>query len=138
GREQPVRSRAAAGRRRPRLQRGRARSARSLPLRRAAQALVTADAHRGAVADADGMHRAVRCACAVLVLALAACATPLPAPAPADPAAHPAADARPAPQPRREWRFDEDGVVFDNRGPAARLAGVERLGAGRYRVDIAP
>lgn len=44
----------------------------------------------------------------------------------------------PQPQVRREWRFEADGVVFDNHLPAARLSDVERLGEGRYRLHIAP
>ncbi|MGJ4729905.1 M14 family metallopeptidase, partial [Luteimonas sp. SDU101] len=38
----------------------------------------------------------------------------------------------------RTWSFAEDGLHFDNRLPAARLSGVERLGAGRYRLHVAP
>lgn len=41
-------------------------------------------------------------------------------------------------QPRREWRFEEDGVVFDNRLPDARLNGVERIRRHRYRITVAP
>ncbi len=41
-------------------------------------------------------------------------------------------------QDRREWRFTQDGVAFDNRLPDARLNTVERLGRNRYRVTIAP
>ena len=41
-------------------------------------------------------------------------------------------------QERREWRFDSDGVRFDNRLPAARLSGVERVRNGVYHVSIVP
>lgn len=41
-------------------------------------------------------------------------------------------------QERREWRFDKDGVRFDNQLPAARLSGVQRVREGVYRVRIAP
>ncbi|WP_165942121.1 M14 family metallopeptidase [Luteimonas arsenica] len=41
-------------------------------------------------------------------------------------------------QARRTWRFEADGIRFDNQLSAARLSGVERVGDGRYRVDIAP
>lgn len=41
-------------------------------------------------------------------------------------------------QPRGEWRFDADGIAFDNLGEGARLAGVLRLDAGRYRVFVRP
>lgn len=41
-------------------------------------------------------------------------------------------------QARGEWRFDEDGIAFDNVGEGARLAGVVRLGPGRYRVVVTP
>lgn len=71
--------------------------------------------------------------------------------APAAPAASTTADAVAAasaataaeqpsvvPQVRATWVFDDDGLRFDNLLPAARLSGVERLGEGRYRVDIAP
>lgn len=49
-----------------------------------------------------------------------------------------ASDSRTAPQVRQAWHFEEDGVRFDNQLPAARLSGVERLGDGTYRIDIAP
>lgn len=41
-------------------------------------------------------------------------------------------------QERREWRFDGDGVRFDNQLPAARLSAVQRVRNGVYRVGIAP
>lgn len=41
-------------------------------------------------------------------------------------------------QVRREWRFAQDGVVFDNRIDGARLNDVERLGEGDYRLHVAP
>lgn len=41
-------------------------------------------------------------------------------------------------QERREWRFDSDGVRFDNRLPAARLSGVQRVRNGVYHVSIEP
>lgn len=41
-------------------------------------------------------------------------------------------------QERREWRFDSDGIRFDNKLPAARLSAVERVGNGVYSVNIAP
>jgi hypothetical protein len=39
-------------------------------------------------------------------------------------------------QVRREWRFDADGVRFDNRFAGARLNGVERIGPLHYRLLI--
>jgi len=70
---------------------------------------------------------------------MAGCATRPPLAVPAGPAAPvPTADARATPQAHRTWRFDEDGIGFDNQLPAARLSGVERLGDGVYRIDIAP
>ncbi len=41
-------------------------------------------------------------------------------------------------QKRREWRFDGDGIHFDNRVPAARLSAVQRVRNGVYRVRIDP
>lgn len=41
-------------------------------------------------------------------------------------------------QQRREWRFDADGIRFDNQLPAARLAAVQRVRSGVYRVRIVP
>ena len=41
-------------------------------------------------------------------------------------------------QPRGEWRFDADGIAFDNVSEGARLAGVLRLETGRYRVFVRP
>ena len=41
-------------------------------------------------------------------------------------------------QERREWRFDNDGVRFDNELPGARLSAVQRVRDGVYRVGIAP
>ena len=41
-------------------------------------------------------------------------------------------------QPRGEWRFDADGIVFDNVAESARLAGVVRTGPGHYRVVVNP
>lgn len=41
-------------------------------------------------------------------------------------------------QPRRDWRFDSDGVTFSNRLESARLNGVERLAPGHYALTIAP
>ncbi|MGO1891658.1 MAG: M14 family zinc carboxypeptidase, partial [Luteimonas sp.] len=41
-------------------------------------------------------------------------------------------------QARGEWRFDEDGIAFDNVGEGARLAGVVRRGPGQYRVVVVP
>lgn len=93
------------------------------------------------------------CCCAVLVavaLATAGCAiAPSPDSAGAAAAAVAAAPIATAPasasatpgaqlQERREWRFAQDGVVFDNRLDGARLNGVERLGNDRYRLHIAP
>lgn len=43
-----------------------------------------------------------------------------------------------AQQARGEWRFEEDGIVFDNIGEGARLAGVLRLGRGSYRLMVRP
>lgn len=63
--------------------------------------------------------------------AAATVAPPAPTPATAEPV-------RVALQVRTTWRFDDDGLRFDNLLPASRLSGVERLGEGRYRVDIAP
>lgn len=41
-------------------------------------------------------------------------------------------------QARGEWRFEEDGIAFDNIGEGARLNGVMRLGPGRYRAMVRP
>jgi len=68
--------------------------------------------------------------CATRRLPQADAATVADAPAPA-PVAVPA-------QPRRTWSFEEDGLHFDNRLPAARLSGVERLDDGGYRLHVAP
>jgi len=73
------------------------------------------------------------------LLVMAGCASRQP---PAPPAATAATastdDSRATPQVHRTWRFDEDGVGFDNQLPAARLTGVERLGDGIYRIDVTP
>jgi len=42
------------------------------------------------------------------------------------------------PQARGEWRFDGDGVAFDNVAEGARLAGVVRLDRGSYRLVVRP
>ena len=78
---------------------------------------------------------------AALALFLAACASSQPGAAPAATSTvtgAAASDPRAVPQVRQDWPFDEDGIRFDNRLPAARLSGVERLGDGAYRLDIAP
>ena len=82
-------------------------------------------------------------ALALLLVLLAGCATRPQVDAPADavaaaPAATAAARSDLVPQVRTTWEFAEDGLRFDNLLPAARLSGVERLGDGHYRVDIAP
>lgn len=41
-----------------------------------------------------------------------------------------------AAQVRREWRFDKDGIRFDNHLPASRLSAVQRVRDGVYRVRI--
>lgn len=65
---------------------------------------------------------------------LVACAgAPLPAPEPA------VDTSRTVPlQERRSWRFDQDGLRFDNFAPGSRLSEVERIGDGHYRVTSAP
>lgn len=84
-----------------------------------------------------------------LVLASVGCATVAPpASTDADTAAPaPAATAAPASAPanhgvtlheRRQWRFVQDGVVFDNRIDGARLNDVERVGEDHYRLHVAP
>lgn len=42
------------------------------------------------------------------------------------------------PQARGEWRFDGDGITFDNIGEGARLAGVVRLEPARYLAVVRP
>ncbi|GGK14907.1 M14 family metallopeptidase [Luteimonas terricola] len=99
----------------------------------------------------QGPHRRGRsAACAsrwlpvAVTLFLAACASTqvldpvATAAAPPAVATAPTEVSRVAPQVRKTWRFDGDGLRFDNLLPAARLSGVERLGDGSYRVDIAP
>ncbi len=74
------------------------------------------------------------------VLLLAACMAPRPRSVPPPSTAIaviPAAGAA-AMQERREWRFDSDGIRFDNQLPAARLSGVQRIRDGVYRIMIAP
>ncbi len=39
---------------------------------------------------------------------------------------------------RGEWRFDADGIAFDNVLEGARLTGVVRTGPGQYRVVVNP
>lgn len=78
-----------------------------------------------------------------LALLLSGCASSPVAEAPAGDSVAPTATAaadepRVVPQVRRSWRFDEDGIGFDNLLPAARLSAVERLGEGRYRIVVAP
>jgi hypothetical protein len=73
----------------------------------------------------------------VAMLWLTACLAPQQKPDPPTSTAVPAAGAV-AMQERREWRFDNDGVRFDNQLPAARLSGVQRIRNGAYRVSIAP
>lgn len=76
----------------------------------------------------------------VAMLLLAACAGPRQqseSPISTAFVAAPAAGAA-AMQERREWRFDGDGIRFDNRLPATRLSGVQRVRDGVYRVRIAP
>lgn len=87
--------------------------------------------------------RAARWLPAALALLVAGCASHQPidppeAAASVPPAAAPADVPQVAVQVRKAWRFDADGIRFDNLLPAARLSGVERLGEGRYRIDIAP
>lgn len=43
-----------------------------------------------------------------------------------------------AQQARGEWRFDADGIAFDNIGEGARLAGVLRLEPGKYLMMVRP
>ena len=43
-----------------------------------------------------------------------------------------------AAQKRREWRFEKDGIRFDNQLPGARLSAVQRVREGVYRVRIVP
>ncbi|MGY0610677.1 MULTISPECIES: M14 family metallopeptidase [unclassified Luteimonas] len=81
---------------------------------------------------------------ATLALLVAGCASRQPidpppaAAADTPPASAPAGTSQAAVQVRKAWRFDADGLRFDNLLPAARLSGVARLGEGRYRIDIAP
>lgn len=94
--------------------------------------------HRSAAARAS-----LRLPGALALLLLAGCATRPHVDAPAGAVAAAAAATAAVgsdlvPQFRTTWEFDEDGLRFDNLLPAARLAGVERLGVGRYRVDVAP
>ncbi|HRP71992.1 MAG TPA: M14 family metallopeptidase [Luteimonas sp.] len=104
---------------------------------------MTPDLHRRvrrrADADARVLVRTASWLPALLVLLVAGCATRPPlAPPAATVATASTDDSRALAQVRRDWRFDEDGIGFDNRLPAARLSGVERLGDGLYRIDIAP
>lgn len=74
------------------------------------------------------------------MLLVTACAAPQQRPDPPTSAAVVATSAAgtAAMQERREWRFDNDGVRFDNHLPAARLSAVQRVRDGVYRVRIAP
>lgn len=82
----------------------------------------------------------------LLPLALAclgACATqppvaPVPAATPAAAVHAPSTRGTAQMQVHRDWVFKADGVTFSNRLESARLNDVERLGADRYAITIAP
>ena len=86
------------------------------------------------------LRRALACGILAWMLAAGGCATPASI---ATPPVAATADAQPAqhavvPHLRRDWTFPADGVVFDNRLPAARLNDVTRLAPGHYRLRIEP